>query len=121
MANTIITPQEQEKCRRIADYFNGSVEFENDMTILDAGRYGFVALKYYSPVRGFDSVETFTTSTKLFEFIWEDWYWSALYKVVNGTDSDDIRDDKIWNILSESKKKSIMAQREIFLAGCGLA
>lgn len=42
-----ITGEEREKCRKVADAF---AELEDaDVVVVDAGRYGFVKLQYYTP------------------------------------------------------------------------
>ena len=43
-----ITEEERAKCQKVADAFAELYEMENIM-VLDAGRYGFVELKYYKP------------------------------------------------------------------------
>ena len=40
---------------------------------VDAGRYGFVELKYYKPPHGFEDAITFIDSIALFEDLWEEW------------------------------------------------
>lgn len=44
-----------------------------DVIVLDAGRYGFVKLQYYTPPTGFENNDTFTDSRELFEDLWEEW------------------------------------------------
>ena len=43
-----ITEEERAKCQKVADAFAELYEMEN-IVVLDAGRYGFVMLKYYMP------------------------------------------------------------------------
>lgn len=61
-----ITEDERKKCRNIVDAYAELIEGE-DMAVLDAGKYGYVKLRYYSPEEGFDTVETFVSSEKLFD------------------------------------------------------
>jgi len=60
-----ITEEESRKCRKVADAF--TEVYENDGTaVLDAGKYGFVKLQYYTIHSGFDCVTTYTDSKELF-------------------------------------------------------
>ena len=73
-----ITAEEQAKCQKVADAFAELYEMEN-IVVLDAGRYGFVELKYYKPPHGFSEDETFTDSKALFDALWKEWYDTTLY------------------------------------------
>lgn len=64
-----ITDAEYEKCKKVAAVF--SMLEEDDIVLLDAGRYGFVALFYYTPPRGFDTVKSFTDSQEMFDELWD--------------------------------------------------
>ncbi|MCI8923999.1 MAG: hypothetical protein HFI45_08410 [Lachnospiraceae bacterium] len=44
---TYITDEEREKCRKVADAF-GELYEVTDIAVVDAGKYGFVKLQYYS-------------------------------------------------------------------------
>ena len=59
-----ITEDERKKCRSIVDAYAELIEGE-DMAVLDAGKYGFVKLRYYNPKEGFDIVQTFVNSQEL--------------------------------------------------------
>lgn len=50
-----------------------------NIVVVDAGRYGFVELKYYKPPHGFEDAITFTDSVVLFEGLWEEWLNTKLY------------------------------------------
>ena len=67
-----ITEEERAKCQKVADAFAELYKMEN-IVVLDAGRYGFVELKYYKPPHGFEDAITFTDSVALFEDLWEEW------------------------------------------------
>lgn len=65
-----ITEEEQRKCRKVADAF---AELEDaDVVVVDAGRYGFVKLQFYTPPTGFENDYTFTDSRELFEDLQEE-------------------------------------------------
>lgn len=53
--------------------------------VLDVGRYGFVELKYYKPLHGFEAIITFTNSVALFEDLWEEWMNTKLYLLAKST------------------------------------
>lgn len=66
-----ITEEEREKYRKVADAF---VELEDeDIVVVDVGRYGFVKLQYYTPPTGFENDFTFTYSKEMFENLWKEW------------------------------------------------
>ncbi len=54
-----ITEEERVKCQKVVDAFAELYEIEN-IVVLDAGRYGFIELKYYKPPHGFEDAKTFT-------------------------------------------------------------
>lgn len=69
-----ITEEEREKCRQVIDAFVELNEIEDeDILMVDAGRYGFVKLQCYTPSYGFDELDTYTDSQSLFEWLWEEW------------------------------------------------
>lgn len=65
-----ISEEEQKKCRRVADAF-AELE-EADIVVLDAGRYGFVKLQYYTPSIDFENDVTFVKSREMFEDLWNE-------------------------------------------------
>lgn len=46
---------------------------DEDILLVDAGRYGFVKLQRYTPSYGFEELNTYTDSYSLFEGLWEEW------------------------------------------------
>ena len=61
-----ITEEERAKCQKVADAFAELYEL-TDVVVVDVGRYGFVMLKYYAPLHGFEEDAIFTDSRALFE------------------------------------------------------
>ena len=59
-----ITEEEREKCQKVADAFAELYEMA-DIVVVDVGRYGFVVLKYYTSLHGFEVDATFTDSRAL--------------------------------------------------------
>ena len=54
-----ITEEEREKCRKVIDAFAEPYEMEDeDILLADAGRYGFVKLQCYTPLYGFEELDT---------------------------------------------------------------
>lgn len=68
-----IIEKERVKCQKVADAFAELYEMES-IVVIDAGRYGFVMLKYYKPPYGFAEDETFTDSKALFDALWKESY-----------------------------------------------
>lgn len=69
-----ITEEEREKCRKVIDVFEELYEIEDeDILLVDVGRYGFVKLQCYTASHGFEELDTYTDSNSLFEGLWEEW------------------------------------------------
>ncbi len=77
-----ITEEEWAKCQKVADAFTELYEIA-DIVVLDAGRYGFVMLKYYMQPHGFEEDETCTDSRALFDALWQEWFHTMLYLIAN--------------------------------------
>ncbi len=108
-----ITDTEYRKCKKIASVF--SILEEDDIILLDVGRYGFVALFYYTPPRGFDIVKTFTDSQERFDSLWDAWVDSQLIQYAETMRMGDIDYDKIFEILPVEKRTELQNQQEVFL------
>ena len=62
-----ITEEEREKCRKVIDVFEELYEIEDeDILLVDVGRYGFVKLQCYTASHGFEELDTYTDSNSLF-------------------------------------------------------
>ena len=112
-----ITVEEQKKCRKVADAF---AELEDvDIVVVDAGRYGFVKLQYYTPPTGFENDFTFTNSIKLFDDLWEEWLHTQLIMLAKEMKIDDVDYDDIFKHLSEEKQNELGNRKQYFskLAG----
>lgn len=79
-----ITEEERRKCRRVRNAFAELLR-EEDIVVLDAGKYGFVKLQYYKFPFGFSDITTFTESRRLFIDLWEDWRDLQLLSLSKGT------------------------------------
>lgn len=115
---TYITGEEREKCRKVADAF---AELEDaDVVVVDAGRYGFVKLQYYTPPRGFENDVTFTDSRKLFEDLWEEWLHMQLMALAKEMGIDEIFYDDILMELPEKKRSELMGRKKYFAEKAGI-
>ncbi len=47
--------------------------WNEDMLVVNAGRYGFVKLQCYTPSYGFEELDTYTDSRSLFEGLGDEW------------------------------------------------
>lgn len=115
-----ITDGEREKCGKVAEAFAELYEMEN-ILVMDAGRFGFVVLKYYRPPDGFEDMLTFTDSRKMFEDLWEEWLNTKLFLLAKGTPMDGMGYSDIFKCLSEDKKqKELLDRRKDFLQMAGV-
>ena len=58
---TYITDEEKEKCQKVVDAFAELFENE-DLAVVNAGKYGFIKLQYYRNHVGFDNAFSFNDS-----------------------------------------------------------
>ena len=113
-----ITEEEQRKCRKVADAF---AELEDaDIVIVDAGRYGFVKLQFYTPPTGFENDYTFTDSRELFEDLWEEWLNLQLYYIAEGTPVLEEGYDCVFKSLPEEKQDELMGRKQAFAEAAGI-
>ena len=108
-----ITEEERAKCQKVADAFAELYEMENIM-VLDAGRYGFVELKYYKPPHGFEDAMTYTDSVALFEGLWEEWLNTKLYLMAKGTPLLEKGYKGVFESLSEEKQSELIMRKADF-------
>ncbi len=105
-----ITEEERAACQRVVDAFVELYEMEN-IVVLDAGRYGFVELKYYKPPHGFEEDATFTDSKSLFDALWKEWYDTTLYLTAKEMRLDDILYEEVFKSLSKEKQTAIIGRK----------
>ena len=108
-----ITEEERVKCQKVADAFAELYEIEN-IVVLDAGRYGFVELKYYKPPHGFEDAITYTDSVELFEGLWEEWLNTKLYLLAKGTALLENGYKGVFESLSEEKQSELIVRKADF-------
>ena len=115
---TYITDEEREKCRKVADAFAELADA--DIVVVDAGRYGFVKLQYYTPPTGFENDVTFTDSRALFEDLWEEWLHTQLITLAGEMGMNDISYDDVFRRLTEEKKDELMGRKQHFADMAGI-
>ena len=113
-----ITEEERKKCRKVADAF---AELEDeDIVVVDVGRYGFVKLQYYTPPTGFENDFTFTDSRKLFEDLWEEWLHTQIIALAKEMGIDDIDYDDFFKRLPEEKQNELRGRKQHFAKAAGI-
>lgn len=115
-----ITEEEREKCQRVVDAFVELYEMEN-IVVLDAGRYGFVELKYYKPPHGFEEDATFTDSRALFEELWREWRNTKLYLLAKGTPLSEKGYKGIFENLTDEEQAAITERKVVFAEQAGIS
>ena len=102
MAETYITEEQREKCRKVADAFTELYELA-DVMVTDAGRFGFVRLQWFNESEGFDSAVAYSDSSELFEELWRIWYEHEVLTPVLGTPLAELDYDEIFKTLSKDR------------------
>ena len=108
-----ITEEERVKCQKVADAFAELYKMEN-IVVLDAGRYGFIELKYYKPPHGLEDAKTFTDSVALFEELWEEWLNTKLYLIAKGTSLLEKGYKGVFESLPEEKQSELIVRKAVF-------
>ena len=108
-----ITEEERVKCQKVVDAFAELYEIEN-IVVLDAGRYGFIELKYYKPPHGFEDAKNFTDSVALFEELWEEWLNTKLYLIAKGTSLLEKGYKGVFESLPEEKQSELIVRKADF-------
>ncbi len=117
---TYITDEEKINCQKVADAFSEVYENE-DLLVLNAGRYGFVKLQYFRLSFGFDSATVFTDSQSLFEDLWSEWIDTQLLNLATGTPMENMEYEDILKCLPKEKQKELLDKRFYFAEKTGIA
>ena len=116
-----ITEEEREKCRRVIDAFAELYEIEDeDMIVVDVGRYGFVKLQCYTPSYGFEELDTYTDSHSLFEGLWEEWFNLNLFLNAREMQLYDVLYDDIFCVLPKKKQSELIGKKADFAEKAGI-
>ena len=108
-----ISEEESAKCRKVVDAFIEFYELE-EIFVIDAGRYGFVKLLYYSEYNGFETMKTYTSSRNLFDDLWSDWLDYQFYMMLSNTLADQLSSKEIFDSLPQIIQKELMEKRCYF-------
>jgi len=115
-----ITKEERAKCQKVVDAFAELYEMES-IVVLDAGRYGFVMLKYYKLSYGFAEDETYTDSGALFDALWQEWFNTTLYLIAKEMQLDDIIYQEVFNRLPNEKQSAVIGRKADFAQRAGIS
>lgn len=107
-----ITNQERENCRKVVDVFHKLLR-QLDILALDAGKYGFVLLKYLN-YTDFDFIQTYINSDALFEALWQEWLEVKMMTLCINTPLIDLDFDKMYDGLSVKQQNEIQRTKESF-------
>lgn len=114
-----ITDEETINCRKVADAFLELFDNE-DIAVLNAGKYGFVKLQYFKFPYGFDNAESYYDSQSLFNALWEDWLNTQLISLSSDTPMEDMDYDEILKCLPEEKRKELLDKQFYFAEKTGV-
>ena len=108
-----ITDEEIEKCQKEVDVYAKELE-DDDILLINVGKYGFVMLQYFQPLMEFDNVITFRDSRTMFERLWEEWLFTRLIKTSEEKEFKNIDYDDIFDSLTIERQKELMDKKVYF-------
>ena len=115
-----ISEEERGKCKKVADAFAELYKMEN-ILVVDAGRYGYVKLQYYTPPHGFEDVVTYTDSKAMFEDLWQEWLDTKLYLMAKGTPLMESGDEGIFKSLTKEKQAELIERKADYAKAAGIS
>jgi len=116
-----ITEEEREKCRKVIDAFAELYEIEDeDILLVDVGRYGFVKLQCYTQSYGFEELDTYTDSHSLFEGLWEEWLSLNVFLLAREMQLADVLYDDLFNNLPKEKQSELIGRKDYFVKKAGI-
>ena len=116
-----ITEEEREKCHKVIDAFAELYEIEDeDILLIDVGRYGFVKLQCYTPSYGFEELDTYTDSNSLFEGLWDEWFNLNVFLLAKEMQLDDVLYDELFNSLPKGKQLELIRRKDDFAKKAGI-
>ena len=89
------------------------------MCVVDAGKFGFVFLKWFSR-NSFEGSTAYKDSRELFDDLWQMWLDYKLLESVSGTEREDIDYEQLYEELSAKEKEEYEEKRQQFLSLSGL-
>ena len=118
-ATTYITDEERINCQKVADAF-AEISDDEDLIVVNAGKYGFVKLQYFKLPFGFDSITTFFDSQSLFDDLWEEWLDTQLFNFAAGTPMEEMDYEDILKCLPRERQKELADKRLYFAKKAGI-
>lgn len=116
---TYITDGEREKCQKVVDAF--AELFDNgDLTVVDAGKYGFVKLQYFRNHLGFDNAISYNDSRSLFNDLWEEWIDTQLHDIAGDTPMGEVDHGDTPECPVPEKTRELLDMRERFAEKAGV-
>ena len=116
-----ITEEEREKCRKVIDVFEELYEIEDeDILLVDVGRYGFVKLQCYTASHGFEELDIYTDSNSLFEGLWEEWLSLNVFLLAREMQLADVLYDDLFNNLPKEKQSELTGRKDYFAKKAGI-
>ena len=116
-----ITEEEREKCRKVIDVFEELYEIEDeDILLVDVGRYGFVKLQCYTASHGFEELDAYTDSNSLFEGLWEEWLSLNVFLLAREMQLADVLYDDLFNNLPKEKQSELTGRKDYFAKKAGI-
>lgn len=110
-----LTEKEREKCRKVIDEFAELNEIEDeDILVVDVGKYGFVKLQCYIPLYGFEELDAYTDSNSLFERLWDEWFNLNVFLFAKEMQLDDVLYEEILNNLPKEKQAELIGRKADF-------
>lgn len=116
---TYITDEEREKCQKVVDAFTELFESE-DLTVVNAGKYGFIKLQYYRTHLGFENAFSFNDSRSLFNDLWEEWLDTQLLNIAGDTPMEEMDYGDILKCLPPEKQQELLGMRKRFAEKAGV-
>ena len=113
-----ISDEEKVLCQKVADAFSELYENE-DLVVLDAGKYGFVKLQYFKLPQGFDFSLVFLDSKSGFDNLREEWLDIQLFNIAEGTPMKDMKYVDILKHLPKKTQKELLEKRFYFAEKTG--
>lgn len=100
------------------DVFEELYEIEDeDILLVDVGRYGFVKLQCYTASHGFEELDTYTDSNSLFEGLWEEWLSLNVFLLAREMQLADVLYDDLFNNLPKENSQSLPGEKTTLQKG----
>ena len=116
---TYITDEEREKCQKVVDAFAELFENE-DLTVVNAGKYGFIKLQYFRTHLGFDNAFSFNDSRILFNDLWEEWLDMQIPDIAGDTSMEETDCGDILKCLPPEKQQELSDMRKRLVEQAGV-